>query len=268
MKIEMPSTDQQTLDVVKPSAPFTFDRDAYADETPEVLPDAPAPPTVKVDVVEKPKPIAKPGVSESAPFGLNDDGTPFAPYGFTRRGNRVKTVPGRPRDDEQPAAGTDSPPTGQSTVKPNATQPQTPKPDDTHLLNDALKDSQPKQPAPGETPATAPPTSKPNYKVWINGSMFLVAMDFVFPGTIALAFNYFSKTHRVKAEDLKFTDDERKDLEPLADEVVGELLNKMSPLEQFIIFTAILYGAKLTFAAKEKVKVNAPKSKEKASEKK
>lgn len=259
MKIEMPSTDQQTLDVVKSTESFTFDRDAYADDTPETLPDAPAPPVVKVDHV---KPIAKPGVSESAPFGLNDDGTPFAPYGFTRRGNRVKTVPGRPRDDQQPAAGTESPLTGQSTVKPNATQPQTPKPDDSQQLNDALKDSQPKPTPAGEIPATAS-TSKPNYKVWINGSMFLVAMDFVFPGTIAFAFNYFSKTHRVKAEDLKFTDDERKDLEPLADEVVGELLNKMSPLEQFIIFTAILYGAKLTFAAKEKVKVTPSKSKEK-----
>lgn len=161
-----------------------------------------------------------------APFGRNADGSPIAPYGYSKKG-KVKKISGRPTEKE--------------TVKDS--------PDDSaKLLSDiaeAKKESTP------ET-VVAPPEKK-EFKVYINGAMFLLALDFVFPGVIAMAYNFFND-EKVDRNDLCMTEDERKEMQPLADDVVQELLKGLSPLQQFLIYTGVMYGTKLTFAPKGKGK--------------
>jgi hypothetical protein len=41
------------------------------------------------------------------------------------------------------------------------------------------------------------------------------------------------------------TFEERKQIEPLANEVIVVLIGELSPLEAFLIFTAVIYGSKM-----------------------
>lgn len=161
-----------------------------------------------------------PGESDpEAPFGRNPDGSPIAPYGISKKG-KVKKVSGRPSPGE----------------KENEK-------DDKGELFAAIKEDL------KETPV-APVPEKKQFKVFINGSMFLLALDFIFPGTIAMAYNFVSKS-KVNRDDLCMTPDERKELTPLADEIVQELLQGLTPLQQFLIYTGVMYGTKLSFAPKQ-----------------
>jgi hypothetical protein len=169
----------------------------------------------------EPEPL-QPAPPSEAPHGYNEDGSVKAPYGYTKKG-KVKILPGRPTEvngsvnDSQVAS------------------------DEDELKKELSKES----PAPPPVPAPV----KKDFRVFINGAMFLLAMDFIFPGAIATVFNLFSK-EKVNKDDLCMTDSEREDFKDLADEVVKDLLGGMSPLQQFFIFTSIIYGSKLAYAPK------------------
>lgn len=217
---------------------FEFDSSEYKQE-PELTYTPPLPETPYMVNPESPDE----GSDPDAPFGRNADGSPIAPYGFTKRGGKVKRLPGRPIESESKEKAT----TGAGD-------------DSEKLLNDIADDK------PKESEAVKHPEAKKEFKVYINGAMFLLALDFVFPGVISMAYNFFNDA-KVDRSDLCMTEDERKEMQPLADEVVQELLKGLSPLQQFLIYTGVMYGTKLTFAPKKLPYEKKEKSKKEKVEK-
>lgn len=72
----------------------------------------------------------------------------------------------------------------------------------------------------------------------ITGSLFLLVVDLVIPFTIAAVNNWFSKD-KIDSSKLGLTDKQKKDLEPLCNEVVKYLNLNANPLVIFIVS----YGA-------------------------
>lgn len=179
-----------------------------------------------------------------APHGRDANGVPLAPYRWTKdratKKFRVKKAEGRSSDN------------------PNASNSERIGEDDSKaLLNDL-------QPQPGQqqagqqqqqqgAPNTAGQSSQPQpqkFEVNISGAMFLFALDTVVPGAMALAYNFLSTKNTVDHKALKMDAQEMEQLTPSADAVVKELLSGLSPLQQFMLFTFIMYGSKLMYAEK------------------
>lgn len=72
----------------------------------------------------------------------------------------------------------------------------------------------------------------------ISGSLFITLIDFVFPLIIGFINNRFSKT-KIDGSKLKLTDEQRKDLKPLADEAVKYMNLSANPV---LLFTLSLGG--------------------------
>lgn len=72
----------------------------------------------------------------------------------------------------------------------------------------------------------------------ITGSLFLLVVDLVIPFTIAAVNNWFSKT-KIDSSKLGLTEKQKKDLEPLCNEVVKYLNLNANPVVIFIVS----YGA-------------------------
>lgn len=87
-------------------------------------------------------------------------------------------------------------------------------------------------------------------KVFISGRMFLMMINFIAPEAFAMMYNLFNKKQKIKSDDLKLTDEEKNEVEPLADEVAREIMSNTSPMTQFLMYMGIIYGSKLMFAKK------------------
>ena len=84
---------------------------------------------------------------------------------------------------------------------------------------------------------------------FVSGYLFLLCIDTLLPELLIFLFSRYDKKFReVDKKDLKLTADEKKELEPLADEVVKELFGTMSPVSQFIFTISFLYSGKLAIA--------------------
>jgi hypothetical protein len=79
----------------------------------------------------------------------------------------------------------------------------------------------------------------------ITGGLLILLIDLVLPNIIAFANNKFSKTKKIKATDLQLSEDERKQLEPLAEQVAKEMSVKANPLTVLIVSLVGMYGMKL-----------------------
>lgn len=84
----------------------------------------------------------------------------------------------------------------------------------------------------------------------ITGAMFLMACDFIFPACVSWVYN---KTNRDKIDGklLKLDEDQKKEIEPLAAEVVKQLNLRMSPLMAYALTMSGIY-----FMNIQKIKLN------------
>lgn len=187
------------------------------------------------------EPIQRQFENPNAPFGFEADGiTPKAPYGYHSRTGKIKLVSGRPTDKS--SGGEPLPP-------------KLKKDDESDLFaylkteKGAAQIKETKIEPKAEPKAEAVPNTLKKHRVFITGAMFLFALDMLVPNVIAGCYNFFAPD-LIKADDLKLTPKEREELGALADEVVEELLNRLSPLEQFMFYTGILYGSKVAWAPK------------------
>jgi hypothetical protein len=78
----------------------------------------------------------------------------------------------------------------------------------------------------------------------ITGGLLMLLIDLALPNVIALINNKVSKS-KITASTLQLSEDERKQLEPLADQVAREMSVKANPLTVLIISLVGLYGMKL-----------------------
>lgn len=77
----------------------------------------------------------------------------------------------------------------------------------------------------------------------ISGALMLMLIDLALPNLISFANNKFNKKgKKIKASDLQMTEEQRRDLEPLADQVAKEMMLKASPLSVLIISMIGIYG--------------------------
>jgi hypothetical protein len=90
---------------------------------------------------------------------------------------------------------------------------------------------------------------KRTYSNYVSGYLFLICLDVVLPEMLIYIFGMYDKKFKeINAKDLQLTEDEKKIIEPLADEVVKELFGTMSPVSQFIFTMSFMYGGKLMVA--------------------
>lgn len=83
------------------------------------------------------------------------------------------------------------------------------------------------------------------YGVLISGDMLLSVTDAIIPRGIVAVRKVLKIKGDKKVSDLVLTEDERKVLGPLADKVVEELFEKFSPMQQFALVLAAIYGSKV-----------------------
>lgn len=102
-----------------------------------------------------------------------------------------------------------------------------------------------------ETPTGTQPTAdgitnNTNMSPVISGYMLLLICDFVFPSVIVLVIGKLSKNLKKKivAKNLKLTKEEKKELEPLANEAVKFMFSDMHPLTAFAVSLGSIYIGK------------------------
>lgn len=91
----------------------------------------------------------------------------------------------------------------------------------------------------------------------ISGSLFITLIDYVFPLIIGFINNRFSKT-KIDGSKLKLTDEQRKDLKPLADEAVKYMNLSANPVLLFTLSLGGLYVMNF-FLQKELVELSQTK---------
>lgn len=225
--VEQTTTTETIEQPSKPAEPF-FDDSQYK----EVATDEPT----GGESLPPNEPIQRQFENPDAPFGFEADGvTPKAPYGYHSRTGKIKLVSGRPTDKTSEQKSKEK------------------KDDESDLFaNLKTKEGAAQIEETNKSlvePARAAPNTLKKHRVFITGAMFLFALDMLVPNVIAGCYNFLAPD-RIKADDLKLTPKEREELGALADEVVEELLNRLSPLEQFMFYTGILYGSKVAWAPK------------------
>jgi hypothetical protein len=91
----------------------------------------------------------------------------------------------------------------------------------------------------------APPASPP-VNPMISGYLFLCVLDFVAPHAIIFIFGFFDPRYKeIKASKLQMTGEEKKELEPIADEVAKMYFTNVSPVAALAITAGSLYVGKL-----------------------
>jgi hypothetical protein len=90
-----------------------------------------------------------------------------------------------------------------------------------------------------EEPQQDPPII--NGEALINGGMFILLIDLLLPNIICLLNNRLSKK-KIKASKLQMTAEQRKDLEPIANEVAKQMSMKANPMTVLIISLVGIYG--------------------------
>ena len=85
-----------------------------------------------------------------------------------------------------------------------------------------------------------------NFAELVNGSMLMIVTDAYIPGLLLGLISAFYKKRKGKKLDIKLssirmTDEQRKDIEPIADEAAKHVLRGVSPLGLYIICTGGIY---------------------------
>lgn len=119
------------------------------------------------------------------------------------------------------------------------------------VTRDNSEDKEPEQPKkrgrgrPRKEERTEPIEPQPEIQVndYINGAMFLLVIDMLFPSLIAFANNRFDDKNKIKASELQLTKQQKLDIEPLADRVAEHLLQNMNPITLFTITMSTIYGS-------------------------
>lgn len=102
------------------------------------------------------------------------------------------------------------------------------------------------------TGTPAQPVQQPNDNLidvsqYISGALVLIALDAIFPSLIIWVAGMVDKKYKyIDKRKLKLTQDEKDELEPLADQVVKVLFGMVHPAIAFFVATAVIYAGKLT----------------------
>jgi len=135
----------------------------------------------------------------------------------------------------------------------NVVRPERPDRSQFKSLNDVVGSQQ------AQTPPNAPPTpqnagnppqqQKVDISQYISGALALVLIDLFFPAALVFGYNKFYATkydkEPLKAGDLKLSAKEQKELEPLADAAIKEMMIELSPTKALIIALSVIYGGKM-----------------------
>jgi len=101
----------------------------------------------------------------------------------------------------------------------------------------------PTAPTPNGTPRQA---NEINAAKFITGSILLMVCDAIIPtATIKVLGMFDAKYKQLKTKNIKLSQEQKKDLEPLADECVKAMTLTMQPTTVFFITMFILYGSNI-----------------------
>lgn len=100
--------------------------------------------------------------------------------------------------------------------------------------------------------AAVPAVVSPPKVSLVRGYMLLLVLDFVLPTAITLAMRKFGNNRwaNLKSKDIRLSDSEFNDLEPIADEVAKDIQLNVSPMTQLMLGMAVIYSSKLMFNEK------------------
>ena len=224
---------------------MTFDKSQYMEDISpaEIISEDAAPPPSQKLTFDVPRPETD---TPSAPFGYDADGNPLTPYGIGKDG-RIKKTAGRPslkKTGPQTGAATDEKILGARLLESDAMS-----------VAEASPESDEKQ----GPEAAEKKELHDKYRVYISGAMALVVLDFLACNVICKIYSLVTGED-ISKDDLRLTDDEKKDMVDLMDIVVKDLFDNLSPMKQAGIYLAVLYGTKISFAKKTPRKKKAVKN--------
>lgn len=100
---------------------------------------------------------------------------------------------------------------------------------------------------PNGTAVNTPPATPPiDVSKFITGALLLIVMDAVIPTALIFLVGMFDPKYKdVQKKKLKLDSDEKKALEPLADEIVKYIFTNINPITAFFLCTTVIYGSKL-----------------------
>lgn len=78
----------------------------------------------------------------------------------------------------------------------------------------------------------------------VNGALFLAFINFIIPLAISGVHNWFNKKNKLAIKDLKLTNDEKKEIDPLMDATLKQLNINANPLILLIISLVGAYSVK------------------------
>ena len=150
----------------------------------------------------------------------------------------IEPLPETPSKDDEIPSG-DEPP--KKTRKPYT------KRNKSDLIDDIKKDYKPKDDGKGQVISVGANKKKVDLSKYVSGTLLIMLIDSLIPNVMLYSAKYIApeKYRNAKVESLQMTMEERKQIEPLANEVIVVLIGELSPLEAFLIFTAVIYGSKL-----------------------
>jgi hypothetical protein len=116
-----------------------------------------------------------------------------------------------------------------------------------NLIEDIKKDYKPKADPGGQVISVGTNKKKVDLSKYVSGTLLIMLIDSLLPNLMLYTAKYIApeKYKNAKVQDLQMTMEERKQIEPLANEVIVVLIGELSPLEAFLIFTAVIYGSKM-----------------------
>jgi hypothetical protein len=150
----------------------------------------------------------------------------------------IEPLPETPSMDDEIPSG-DEPP--KKTRKPYT------KRNKSDLIDDIKKDYKPKDDGKGQVISVGTNKKKVDLSKYVSGTLLIMLIDSLIPNVMLYSAKYIApeKYRNAKVESLQMTMEERKQIEPLANEVIVVLIGELSPLEAFLIFTAVIYGSKM-----------------------
>jgi hypothetical protein len=92
-------------------------------------------------------------------------------------------------------------------------------------------------------PLEDPTQAQVDISKYISGALLLMMIDFLLPTLFTFV---YPKLKRLKdKKKLKMTKDERKELEPIADECIKQVAMKLAPMEAMALMLLFVYGGKI-----------------------
>lgn len=83
------------------------------------------------------------------------------------------------------------------------------------------------------------------FRVFISGKLMLNMADGIIPPLMVKGIKMVNKKYSKTKDDLKLSDEEKEELEKLADAVVEDIFKNMSPFQQFCLAMAVSYAGKV-----------------------